>query len=310
MRQHVLTRLDIPLLQPGTFRGPRGLTRLVVATDFSLRSELALARALRLPLGLGATFTLLHAGPVLEGSPGGVVLGGGCLRKAVHAACRRLRHRPDVTVREELRQGDTLDAVAAVAREQGAQLVVLGGERVLTPGRSLGEGSMVRRALRQLDTSMLAVRPHPARPYESPLVAVDFTRESRRALELTMRLCPLTPVAVLHVVDTREEEAALRARGAPPERFVMLRHERELDARLELARFLAPYRETGCELEARLRSGEPGEALLAHALELGSDLLVVAGPRGAGDEASLVERVLAQSSCDVLVSRHEQPAVG
>lgn len=312
MRQHELTRMAIPLASSqGPFRGPRGMTRLVVATDFSLRSELALARALRLPLGQGASFTLLHAGPLLEGTPAGdVVAGERCLRKAVSAVCRRLRQRPDVTVHEELRRGDAVDAAVAVARERGAELVVLGGVHVTTPGRELGERSTVRRMVRRLDTSVLTVLPHPARPYANPLVAVDFSRESRRALELTLRLCPLTPVEVLHVVDTRADEAALRARGASPERFLVLQREREDAARVALARFLAPYRETGRELEARLRGGEPGESILAHAAELGTDLLALAGSGPAeGCGVSLAERVLARSSCDVLVSRHEGRAV-
>ncbi|TQF14966.1 universal stress protein [Myxococcus llanfairpwllgwyngyllgogerychwyrndrobwllllantysiliogogogochensis] len=310
MRQHELTRLDIPLLSPGPSRGPRGMTRLVVATDFSLRSELALARALRLPLGMGATFTVMHAGPPLEGSPAGIVAGERCLRKAVSAVARRLRQRQDVTVHEELRRGDAVDAAVAVAREQGAELVVLGGTHVTAPGRELGERSTVRRMVRRLDTSVLTVLPHPARPYASPLVAVDFSRESRRALELTLRLCPLTLVEVLHVVDTRADEAALRARGASPERFLVLQREREDAARVALARFLAPYRETGRELEARLRGGEPGESILAHAAELGTDLLALAGSGQAeGCGVSLAERVLARSSCDVLVSRHEGRAV-
>lgn len=301
MRQHELTRLDIPLLSPGTYRGPRGLTRLVVATDFSLRSELALARALRLPLGLGATFTVLHVGA----SPGGVMGAERCLRRAVGAACRRLRHRPDVTVHESLRRGDVGEMVEEAAREQGAELVVLGGASGASARRALGEGSRVRRMVRGLDTSVLAVVPHPSRMYAKPLVAVDFSRESRRALELTLRLCPLTLVEVVHVVDTREEEAGLRARGAPPEAFLVMRREREDAARAALARFLAPYRETGCELEARLREGEPAEAVLAQALELGSDLVVVPGERVSTVEDSWVERVLACSSCDVLVSRHD-----
>ncbi|WP_342376998.1 universal stress protein [Myxococcus stipitatus] len=303
MRQHELTRLDIPLLSPGNLRGPRGLTRLVVATDFSLRAELALARALRLPLGLGATFTVLHAGP--GGSPKGVMGPERCLRRAVGAVCRRLRHRPDVTVHESLCQGEVVDVVEDVAREQGAELVVLGGVSGASSRRALGEGSRVRRMVRRLDTSVLAVVPHPARTYANPLVAVDFSRESRRALELTLRLCPLTPVEVVHVVDTRAEEAGLRARGAPPEAFLVLRREREDAARVALARFLAPYRETGREVEARLREGEPGENVLAQALELGSDLVVVPGMRVSTVEDSWVERVLAGSSCDVLVSRHE-----
>ncbi|MCP3099645.1 universal stress protein [Myxococcus sp. K15C18031901] len=302
MRQQELTRMEWPLLSPGPARGPRGMSRVLVATDFSLRAELALARALRLPLGQGALFTVLHVGAPLEGPPGGAVAGERCLRKATTAVCRRLRQRPDVTVREDLRRGDVVDVVVAAAREQSMELVVLGRPHVTYPVRELSASSHVRRLVRGLGSSVLVVVPHPVRPYARPLVAVDFSRESRRALELMLRMCPGTPVDVLHVVDTREEDA-LRLSGAPVERWLLARQGREDAARVALGRFLAPYRETGRVLEARLRGGEPGEGIVAEMSERGSDLVVLGQASGPGI-SGVVERVLAHASCDVLVSRH------
>ncbi|MCE9670990.1 universal stress protein [Myxococcus stipitatus] len=299
MRHQELTRTQRPLLSPGPARGPRGLARVMVATDFSLRAELALARALRLPLGQGACFTVLHAGaPVDDEAEDGAVAGERCLRKAVTAVCRRLRQRPDVTVSEDLCRGDVENVVVAAAREQDVELVVLGRP----PARGLPEDSHVLRLVRGLGSSVLVVVPQPVRPYARPLVAVDFSRESRRALELMLRICPGTPVDVLHVVDTREEEA-LRRTGAPVERWLLARQEREEAARVALGRFLAPYRETGRELEVRLRGGEPAEGILAEMSERGSDLVVLA-QAGRPGLSEGVARVLARAPCDVLVSRH------
>ncbi|WP_163991911.1 universal stress protein [Pyxidicoccus caerfyrddinensis] len=310
MRTQELSQRALPLLAAGHFRGQRGVSRLIVGTDFSLRSEFALARALRLPLGQGGVFAVMHAGPPLDGQdgPAGAVSGERCLRKAVSSVCRRLRHRVDVEVQEVLRLGDPVEAANAVSRELGAELVVLGRPLVTYPVRELAEDSMVRRMVLRLGASVLVVVPHPVRPYARPLVAVDFSRESRRALELTLRLCPSpTPVDVLHVVDTREEEAALRASGAPAERWLLLRQEAERGARVALGRFLAPYRETGRELEVRVRSGEPAEGILGEAAERGSDVLAVA-MSGAEARTPLTERVLARAGCDVLVARHTTPA--
>lgn len=309
MRTQELSKGTLPLLMAGHFRGARGVSRLVVGTDFSLRSEFALARALRLPLGQGGVFSVMHASPPLHGpaGPEADVPGERCLRKTVASVCRRLRQRVDVDVQEALRQGDPVEEATAVSHELGAELVVLGRPQVTAPVQELALDSMVRRMVRRLGASVLVVVPHPVRPYARPLVAVDFSRESRRALELLLRMCPApTPVDVLHVVDTREEEDALRAAGAPPERWLLLRQERELGARVALGRFLAPYRETGRALQVRVRTGEPGEGILAEAAELDSDVLGLA-MSGAAARAPLTERVLARAGCDVLVARHALP---
>ncbi|MBZ4417899.1 universal stress protein [Myxococcus sp. RHSTA-1-4] len=310
MRAYELSNMTRPLLIAGAFRGQRGISRIVVGTDFSLRSEFALARALRLPLGQGSVFAVMHASPPLDGrdGPGGTVSGERCLRKAVTSVCRRMRHRVDVDVREELRQGDPVESASEVSDALEAELVVLGRPHVTYPVRELAVDSMVRRMVRRLGASVLVVVPHPVRAYTRPLVAVDFSRASRRALELTLRLCPApAPVDVLHVVDTRGEEEALRSVGAPPERWLLLRQEREHAAHTALVRFLAPYRETGRELEARVRSGEPAEGILSEAAERSSDLLALA-MSGLEARTPLTERVLARAGCDVLVARHATPA--
>jgi nucleotide-binding universal stress UspA family protein len=306
MRTQELSRNALPLLTAGHFRGQRGVSRLVVGTDFSLRSEFALARALRLPMGQGGVFSVLHTSPPPD-APAGAVSGERCLRKAVSSVCRRLRHRVDVEVQEVMRVGDPVEEASTVSSELKAELVVLGRPHVTYPVQELATDSMVRRMVRRLGASVLVVVPHPVRPYARPLVAVDFSRESRRALELMLRLCPApTPVDVLHVVDTREEEEALRAAGAPTERWLLLRQEREYNARVALGRFLAPYRETGRELEVRVQSGEAGEGILSEAAERGSDVLALA-MSGTGARTPLTERVLARAGCDVLVARHLTP---
>ena len=305
--QHFSSKAALPLLPPGLARGQRGLSRVVVGTDFSLRSEFALARALRLPLGHGSLFCVLHVAPGSDGE-GGALSGERCLRKAVVSVCRRLRNRVDVDVQEALQQGDPVDVTSTVSLALAAELVVLGRPHVTYPVHELAEDSVVRRMVRRLGASVLVVVPHPVRAYGRPLVAVDFSRESRRALELTLRLCPApAPVDVLHVADTGEEEAALRRAQAPAEQWLRLRQEREQQARVALGRFLAPYRETGRELEVRVRCGEPAEGILAEASERGSDLLALA-MSSLEARTPLTEQVLARAGCDVLVSRHLSPA--
>ncbi|RKH22944.1 universal stress protein, partial [Corallococcus praedator] len=310
MRPLVSSRRGLPLLPEGLPRPLRGLKRVVVGTDFSLQSEFALARALRLPLAQGAAVSVLHVSPPLDGhdSPDGTVAGERCLRRSVSSACRRLRQRPDVDVREELRVGDAPHVATELVKDQGAEVLVVGRPRSKYPAVPLADTSMVMRLVREVDASVLVVVAHPGRVYHRPLVAVSFSRESRRALELTMRLCPASmPIEVLHVVDTREEEAALRRQDAPLEQWLRLRQERENTARMALWRFLAPYRETGRELSIRVRTGDPQEGILAEALERDSDLLTL-GMSSAQPGSALTEGVLGNARCDVLISRHVAPS--
>ncbi|RKG75651.1 universal stress protein [Corallococcus exercitus] len=309
MRPNVSSSKGLPLLSEGLPRAQRGLRRVAVGLDFSLQSEFALARALRLPLAHGAAFSVLHVSPPLDGhqGPDGTVAGERCLRRLVTSAAKRLRLRPDVDVREELRTGDAPHVAAELAKDQGVEVLVVGRPHPAFPVKPLPESSMVMRLVREVDASVLVVMPHPGRVYHRPLVAVNFSRESRRALELTMRLCPAsTPIEVLHVVDLRAEEAALHGQDGHMTQELRLRQEREDAARKALGRFLAPYRETGRVMESRLRFGDPRECILAEALERESDLLTL-GMSSANPPSELTEGVLRRSHCDVLISRHAAP---
>ncbi|QAT88664.1 universal stress family protein [Corallococcus coralloides] len=303
MRPNESFRRSLPLLPDGLLRAQRGLRRVAVGLDFSLQSEFALARALRLPLAHGAAFSVLHVSPPLDGhtAPGGTVDGERCLRRSVTSAVKRLRQRPDVDVREELRTGDAPHEAAALAKDQGVEVLVVGRPPPTQPVKPLPEDAMVMRLVREVDASVLVVMPHPGRVYHRPIVAVNFSRESRRALELTMRLCPAsTPIEVLHVVDLREDE------DAPLAEQLLLRQEHEDAARRALGRFLAPYRETGRAMEIRLRFGDPCECILAEARERDADLLTL-GMSSANPPTALTEGVLRHSRCDVLISRHAAP---
>jgi nucleotide-binding universal stress UspA family protein len=294
----------------------RGLSRLLVATDFSMSADLALARALRLPLGEGASLTLFHAALPVPGlgAPGDMSLEGRCLARVAGAARRRLRAREPVQVKEELRAGEAAEQAAAVARQLDAELVVAGRPHVLwgNEGHELSRrGATVRALVHRLDAPLLVVGAHPARAYQRPLVAVDLSEDSRRALELALRLCP-SPVGVdvLHVPEPCLSPALWHAGMTSREHWLSVRQEVEVEARKAVNRFLAPYREVGRECEVSIRCGEPlDEALLAEAAERGTDLLALGmhGLEEGNARAELVEQMLLRAGCDVLVAKAHHP---
>lgn len=285
------------------------LTRLMVATDFSMCADLALARALRLPVGDEASLTLFHAArPVPgRGAPGDMSLEGRCLSRMAGAARRRLRAREPVEVKEELRAGDVVQEAASAARRLDVELLIAGRPHMMRPHEVTQRGATVRGLVRQVEAPLLVVSAHPARPYHRPLVAVDLSEDSRRALELTLRLCPPpVKVTVLHVPEPCTRPELWHAGMTSVEHWLVVRHEIESTARKAVSRFLAPYREAGRECEICIRCSEPlEEALLAEAAEQSADLLALGmpTPEGKAPPLELPERVAMRSPCDVLVAK-------
>ncbi|WP_263451879.1 universal stress protein [Hyalangium gracile] len=288
----------------------RGLTRLLVATDFSMCSDLALARALRLPLVEGASLTLFHAAKQLPliPVPGEMLLEGRCLSRVAGAARRRLREREPVEVKEELRAGDAVEEISGAVRRLEVEVAVVGRPHA---ARGQERGATVRGLVRRMEAPLLVVGAHPSRAYQRPLVAVDLSEDSRRALELALRLCPApVGVDVVHVPAPCLAPGLWHAGMTSKEHWLSVRQELELAARKALSRFLAPYREAGRECEVSIRCGEPlVEAMLAEAEERGSDLLALGM---SGEESPLPgpgfpEQLVMRASCDVLVAKAHAP---
>jgi nucleotide-binding universal stress UspA family protein len=169
----------------------------------------------------------------------------------------------------------------------------------------------VRGLVRELEEPLLVVGGRPARTYQRPLVAVDLSADSRRALELALRLCPApVGVDVLHVPPPCLKPGLWHAGMTAREQWLAVRQELEQSAREALSRFLAPYREAGRECAISIRCSEPlEEALLAEVAERGSDLLALgmAASAGAGLEPGLTEQVAMSADCDVLVAKTHLP---
>jgi len=285
------------------------LTRLMVATDFSMCADLALARALRLPVGEGASLTLFHAAQSVpgQGAPGDMSLEGRCLARVAGAARRRLREREPVEVKEELRAGAAVQEVAAAARRLDVELLIAGRPHAVRSHELTQRGIVVRGLVRQVEAPLLVVGAHPARAYQRPLVAVDLSEDSRRALELTLRLCPPpVKVDVLHVPEPCTRPGLWHAGMMSMEHWLVVRHDLEAAARKAVSRFLAPYREAGRECEISIRCSEPlEEALLAEAADQGSDLMALgmAPSEGEAPPLELAERMVMRADCDVLVAK-------
>ncbi len=285
-----------------------GLSRVLVAMDFSSHSACALARARQLPLRKGAELLLVHAMPADAAGGGQHDQEESLARHALEDAARH-RGRPACSVRGLLVRGPPAEAITQVARDFGAELVVIGRPR--RPGSLLARirERVAGGLIQHIPTALLVVGPPPAGPYRRPLVPVDFTAASRHALEATLRLCPnARRVAVLHDYDT-SYELVLHQSGASLSRLVQYQREARQQACAELHRFLAPYRDAGGRFDELVRSGEATESILELAREQQVDLVAVGRHLRAGlgrlVRPHVGEQVARDSTCDVLILAQE-----
>ncbi len=289
-----------------------GLTRVLVATDFSPHSACALERAFQLPLREGAEVLLVHALPDAPAAGGWhgeeEALARHALEESVHQTWEE-RARLSCDVRGLLVRGPPVEALPQAARDFGAEWVVLGRPRrpgsLLARMRERVAGGLIER----IPSALLVVGPPPVGPYRRPLVAVDFTDASRHALEAVLRLCPDTSrVAVLHDYDT-SYELVLHQSGAQLSRLLEYQREAKARARADLHRFLAPYRDAGAHFDELVRSGEAGASILDFAQEEHADLVAVGrhlrSALGRLARPHVAQQVVRESACDVLILEQE-----
>jgi nucleotide-binding universal stress UspA family protein len=291
---------------------------IVVPTDFSPLAEAAAARAAVLARRDGAELHLVHAlaAPVLIDPYGYSVpadLWAG-LREAAQSRLEQARKAveargvPKVTT-HAYEYPDPVVSIAEAIRAHRGDLVVMG-----THGRRGIQraflGSVAERALRTLDTPVLAVREDvetAAQPIAKIALAVDFSPHSDRAVEMAEALAArlsasIDLVHVLYVpLDYDPFPGVLPASRDELERVMTA----QASERLEKIRERLAQR--GIRVQVHLDRGHPDAAIVGLARRAGSQLIVM-GTRGRTGLAhvllgSVAERTLRGSPCSVLCVR-------
>lgn len=282
------------------------LASVVVPTDFSEGSQLALERALQLPLGPKAKVTLLHVVP--DDIPGvlrkeALAEGERSLEKQlarVHglAAARGLSPRQFVL---DVVEGDGAAQILKRARTVEADVVCMGRHGRTTSLLDLHLGSTAKKVVRQGDVPVLLARVAARGPYQRALVAVDLTLASPKVVR----------AARAYVGEAAEVEL-LHASSVPFEDYVVLSGEKAEQFREEAYRAAAKDLEallakTGLEASARVVGGDARLLLLEEAKARRAELIVVGthGRKGLRKLllGSVAEWVLTHAACDVLVTR-------
>lgn len=204
-------------------------SRLMLATDLSARCDRALDRAVQLAGQWGAELVAMTVveqprmpDQVLDWLAQESDAGGERIARRV---LQRELGRFDVQARVELAKGDVVEAIRGRAQALGCPLAVTGMARDEPFGR-LFTGSTGEALARSGPPLLLVVRERAHEPYESILVATDFSEASRPAFLAALRLFPAARIVLYHayaapfsgmVADAAERSVAVgREQGEAP----------------------------------------------------------------------------------------------
>jgi nucleotide-binding universal stress UspA family protein len=281
------------------------LSSVVVPTDFSEGGQLALERALRLPLAPKAKLTVLHVLP--DDIPGklrkeALAEAGRSVEKAAARASQlAMANGHKLTIVADVLEGDAATQIVKRARTVEADVIVLGrhGRRSLV---NLLLGSTAAKISRTGDVPVLVVKNQPGGAYRRAVVAVELTPGGEKLLTLVKPYVQeALDLSVVHASSVPYEDYVLLELGP----MTRLREVAQKDAAKTLQSMV---RKSGLvRAESKVTPGDPRVRLLEEAKAHSAELIVV-GTRGLKGVkrivlGSVAEWILANASCDVLVGR-------
>jgi nucleotide-binding universal stress UspA family protein len=284
-------------------------TSILVATDFSVDGNNAVRRAALLAHEHGARLKLLH---VLD--PAGckplrdwfspsidIDLKAAQARESLRRFAVEIAGRYDVSAVVEVLVGEPLQALLTAS--QCAELLVL-GRRGHGRFQALLVGRTADRVLRTCRRPVLVVKAPVEGAYRRVLVPIDFTAPSEAAVQVAARLTRDGDMHMFHAINAHRE-AVLRDAEVPAHVIREHRLRQEVGTIARMRRKAAGLGLDSTRMAYAVGHGHPVWSTLGHARELGADL-IVAGKQGRSTLGefllgSVSRRVLAESSCDMLI---------
>ena len=277
------------------------INRILIASDLSERADLALARASLLGREHGAEVTALYVAS--EELPAKVH------HQLLHAAEIALKEQIARTcgafasaVRPSVESGRDWATILEVAALGGYDLIVLGTHRMDRTGYRLG--STVERLVAHAGVPLLVVPQQPVAAYAHPVVAVDFSIHSRRAVKLARQLAPTAKIAAVHAWNP-PFPAFLRSTAVREE--IETAEAKRLSKLIEreFAELMAADPDSRARLKPVLRRGDVEKVLETEVRKRKADLLVLGTHGGGGLREAMIGSTsmtfLKLPPCDVAV---------
>ncbi|MEN2976607.1 universal stress protein (plasmid) [Tistrella bauzanensis] len=268
---------------------PPAAPNILLATDITGRTDRALDRAVALARQTGGRLTILHVAEADSGAEGSA-------EEQMRAAAARLAAdlpaglldgaaAQGFSITTRIEEGVPADVIADLADREGNDVIVTGLARAEPHGLLL-LGDTVDRLLRRAPAPVLVVRRRVTGPYQHLMIATDFSKPARHAVEAALALFATARITVVHAHDPAEADEA----GPALDRFI------------DGLAIAAPLRDRMARITA---PGTPATVLPDQATALDADLVAI-GTRGHGILAEAVmgsaaRQVLAAIDCDALV---------
>ena len=279
------------------------MNRIMVATDFSERSDRALRRAILLARQSGASLTLVNA--VDDDRPQHLV-------SAEKHAAETLVHELQTSIRAvdglkcEARVilAEPSEAIIQATREDAPDLLVIGQHRRHF-FKDVFVGTTAERTIRAARCPVLMVNAIPAGPYRQVLITTDLSEASGDAILACSRLnlAGEAQQSILYVFDAPLLRLAVSRLMATKERRACIEDER-VKASQALANFMAAAKVGTLAPLLRHEDTTAQKEILLAAAEMGADLIVVATHSRRGLEramlGSVTEGVVRHSPVDIL----------
>lgn len=285
------------------------MDRILVATDFSTRSDRALRRAVLVAARARAKLTLAH---VVDGDqPDAIIDADRAAASAVLADTVRTLRDEGIEADWAVTVDDVPAGILAAADDISADLIVVGPNR--SRFRHIFVGTTAERITRLSRRPLLVAVAMPRADYGKTLLALDFDEASEMAgrKALAMGIFDSTDVVVMHAFEAQAEGMLKRSMHPSADVSAYVESERAGagdDLRTLLQHIGLP--ET-CQTVVSIK-GSPARTILDLAMETGSDLIVLGTNQRKGFERALVGSVtgdvIRDAHRDILIVPVGEPA--
>lgn len=277
---------------------------ILVATDFSTRSDRAIRRGVLLAKQFGASICLMHA--VDDDRPQRFVTAHLEAAEKLLAELSKTTHEVDgVECSHLVVLGDPFLGILEAGDQIGADLQVIGAHRRQLL-RDIFTGTTAERTIRQSTRPTLMTNAVPAAAYRHALLGVDFSENCRHAIHAieTLRLADKLIVSPVHIFDAPVKSLMSRSALSPDDIEAYVVGERRR-AEARMAPFLHGTKLKVVEATCRPTQSTVANTLFETANELGVDLMVVGAHGTTGIAKFLLggvaEALLREAQIDVLV---------
>lgn len=286
------------------------INRILVATDLSDKSEMALKRAFLLAKEWSSELFILHVakksffGDFIVKNIKKDKSGLSIEKEAEHMLDKKVQSflNEDITINLAVVSGSSATEILDFINKNKIDFLVLGahGDYFF---HDWFLGSTAENVIRYSPCPILIVKNKSTRHYHKIIAAVDFSETSKKVVELSSELIPEADYTILHVADPWYEET-LFAHNISENKMKTLLDEMTFELMKKMNTFIK-----NCSLPKKLhttiKTGYPAKAINEIADQINSDLIVI-GVRGQSNLyyaliGSVANRILHEVNVDVLM---------